>query len=489
MDRPLRIALTSSEVAPFAKTGGLGDVVAALARYLAAAGQDVRTFLPLYARIDTAGRGFVPVSFLQDVPLRMGERTFQFDVWTAPLPGSGVPVYFIHCPALYGRDGFYSQDADEGLRFAFLSRAVLECCQRMGWGPDVFHCNDWHTALLPLYLRTLYAWDGLFAHSRSVLTLHNVGYQGVFGAGVLGELDLTPFASYLHQEDLAAGRINFLKTGLLYAGVLTTVSRTHAEEIQTDRYGMGLQGMLRARRHQLFGIVNGIDAAEWDPANDPRIPHPYSVDDLSGKELDKLHLLASLGLDADPGAPLLGIVSRLTAQKGIDLCFEVLPTLLRQRNVRLAILGSGEPRYEEMFGQLQHGFPGRVCFYRGYNEPLAHLIEAGADIFLMPSLYEPCGLNQMYSQRYGTPPVVRKTGGLADTVEPFDRERGTGTGFVFEHYTPEGLAWAAHQAIDTYYERPLWQRLIANGMRRDFSWETQVQRYLDLYRALIAGRF
>ncbi len=489
MDRPLRICQASSELAPFAKTGGLGDVAASLARYLHRAGHDVRAFLPLYSKIDRSKHAFLPVSFLHDVPLRMGPHHFTFTVYTSPLPGTALPLYFIHCPALYDRDGFYTQDADEGLRFAFLSRAVIECCQRMGWAPDIVHTHDWHTALMPLYLRTLYAWDSLFAHTRTVLTLHNVGYQGVFGSGLLPDLELSGFTSYLFQDDLAAGRVNFLKTGVLYSGVLTTVSRTHALEIQTDRYGMGLQGLLRARADHLVGIVNGIDAEEWDPAADPHIPHPYSAADLSGKALDKLHLLDALGLAAEPRVPLMGVVSRLTAQKGLDLFFEVMPGLLSRRNARLVVLGNGERRYEEFFAGLQHGFPDRVIFYRGYSEPLAHLVEAGADLFLMPSLYEPCGLNQMYSQRYGTPPVVRKTGGLADTVEPFDPATGAGTGFVFEHFTPEGLAWAVNLALDVYQDREAWQRLMLAGMAQDFSWETQIERYVGLFRALLAGRF
>ncbi len=504
MDRPLRICQASSELTPFAKTGGLGDVAASLARYLDRAGHDVRAFLPLYSKIDRSQHSFFPVAFLRDVPISVGDRHLSFSAYTAPLPGVGThgggpPLYFIHCPALYDREGYYTQDADEALRFAFLSRAALECCQRMGWAPDIVHAHDWHTALMPLYLRTVYAWDRLFAGTKTVLTLHNVGYQGVFGSGLLPELGLAGVASYLYQDDLAAGRINFLKTGLLYAGVITTVSRTHALEIQTDRYGMGLQGVLRARGDHLVGIVNGIDAEEWDPANDPHIPHPYSAADLSGKAANKADLLASLGLAslglAAPGSaaeervPLLGVVSRLTAQKGFDLFFEVLPGLLARRNARLVVLGNGERKYEEFFAGLQHGFPDRVVFYRGYSEPLAHLIEAGADIFLMPSLYEPCGLNQMYSQRYGTPPVVRKTGGLADTVEPFDPGDGSGTGFVFEHFTPEGLAWAVNQALDLYQDREAWRRLMLAGMSRDFSWESQIERYVALYEALLAGHF
>lgn len=488
MPEPLSVCLVASELAPFAKTGGLGEVCAALGRYLHKAGHDVRPFLPLYSRIDTRTHSIVPVEFLQDVPLAMGGRALTFSVYTSPLPGSSLPVYLVHCPALYDRPGFYTQDPDEGVRFAFLSRAAIESCQRMGWGPQVFHCNDWHTALIPLYLRTLYSWDRLFQRTRTVLTLHNVGYQGIFGAHLLDELGLAGSREHLPQDDLAAGRVSFLKAGILYSGVLTTVSRTHAREIQSEAYGMGLQGMLRARSHHLVGIANGIDYDEWNPERDPHLPHPYSRQDLSGKAGNKRHLLDGFGLDGGEGAPLAGIVSRLTVQKGFDLCFTVLPALLSQRDLRLAVLGSGEARYEQLFAWLRESFPGRVGFYRGYSEPLAHLVEAGADLFLMPSRYEPCGLNQMYSQRYGTPPVVRRTGGLADTVEPYDPASGRGTGFVFEHFTPEGFRWALELALDTHRNREAWLRLVRNGMARDFSWDSQIDQYVALYRALVEGR-
>lgn len=485
---PLKVCLATSELAPFAKTGGLGDVCASLARYLPRAGCDVRAFLPFYSKVDTSQQLFVPVSFLRDVPIQLGSRTYAFTAFSARMPKADLPLYFIHCPALFDRPSIYTQDRDEPLRFAFFSRAVLECCQRMGWAPDVFHVHDWHTALIPLYLRTLYAWDQLFARSKTLLTIHNIGYQGVFSADVLNDIGLAPFASFLYQEDLLAGRLNFLKTGLLYAGALSTVSRTHAQEIQTDRYGMGMQAMLRARSDHLFGIVNGIDYDDWDPAKDPSLPYAYSADNLGGKALNKRHLSDGMGLGFEEEVPLFSIVSRLTAQKGFELCFEALPAFLRRRNARLMVLGTGEAGLEQFFHGLQRDFPGRVGFYRGYNESLAHLTEAGSDIFLMPSLYEPCGLNQMYSQRYGTPPIVRKTGGLADTVQPWDRASGQGTGFVFEHFTPEGLTWGLENAFSAYHDRDGWTRLVRNGMGQDFSWESQIERYVALYRALLAGQ-
>jgi starch synthase len=483
--KPVRIALVASEVAPYAKSGGLADVAGALSRYLARQGHDVRLFVPFYGQIDTAQNGpFVPVDFLRDVPLRLGRRSFRYTVFTRPDPDR-LGTYFLHCPELYHRESLYTSDPDEHLRFAFLSRAAVECCQRMGWSPQVIHTNDWHTGLLPLYLKRHYQWDRLFATTRTVLTIHNIGYQGVFGAEVLPELELEGCADLLYQEDLHAGRINFLKTGLLYADVLTTVSRTYAREIQTAEYGMGLEDILRRRAGSLVGIVNGVDYGDWNPSADPYIPHPYSVADLSGKAKNKRHLLDAMGLSFDEEVPVLGLVSRLVHQKGFDLLFDILPDLLARRDVRLTFLGSGEAKYARFFAQLQQAFPTKMSYYKGYSEELAHLIEAGADIFLMPSRYEPCGLNQMYSLRYGTVPVVRKTGGLADTVQLWNPSSRQGTGFVFDHFTTDGLRWALHTALDTYRDRDAWRTLQENGMKQDFSWEVQGQEYEALYRRLV----
>jgi starch synthase len=378
--------------------------------------------------------------------------------------------------------GIYQGDWADWLRFAFLTRAVLECAQRMGWGPDIVHCHDWHTALAPLFLKTLYNWDRLFDRTRSVLTLHNVSFQGVVDRARVADLDLTPYVDWLDVPRLAAGELNFLRTGLLHADVITAVSRTYAREIRTPELGFGVDGLLRARGDRVIGIVNGVDYDDWNPATDPHLPHPYSATDLAGKARMKQALLAGVGLEADSGVPVVGIVSRLTAQKGFDLCFGVLPELLARQDVRLVALGSGEERYERFFQALQQQFPGKASFYKGYNEPLAHWIEAGADIFLMPSRFEPCGLNQMYSLRYGTPPVVRRTGGLADTVEPWDPWSHQGTGFLFDSFDSASFAWALRNALVAYEDREGWAKLMQNGMARDFSWQVQGQEYVELYR-------
>lgn len=482
--KPLKICLACSELTPLAKTGGLADVSASLAAYLHNAGHDVRVLLPFYKTIDTNGLDIVPVDYMQQVPVSIGPRHGHYSIDMTVLPDSGLPVYLLRCPDLYDRDSLYTRDDDEHRRFILLSQAAIEMCQHMGFAPDIFHCHDWHTSLIPLYLKTRYAWDELFSKTKSVLTIHNIGYQGIFDAGIIGDLGIDWAENELHQGDLNLGRINFLKTGVLHAHQLTTVSPSYAQEILGDEYGMGLQDLLRARSNTLTGILNGINKKEWNPATDPLIPQTYSSKNLAGKVTCKLELMNELELKGGSDRPLIGVVTRLTGQKGIDLMQKALPTLLRERDFALAVLGSGESRYEQFFSLLQNSFRDSVCFYCGYSNKLAHRIEAGSDIFLMPSLYEPCGLNQMYSLKYGTVPVVRQTGGLADSVELVDPKSGQGTGVLFRDYSETALTWAIGAALDLYDRKPLWQKIIRNGMAKDFSWEHQGAVYVELFRHL-----
>jgi starch synthase len=488
----VNVLFVASEVAPFAKTGGLGDVAAALPRALAAQkrGHDVRIVMPMYGRLKGAEAAELVI---REVSLDLGSTRVVFSVHTAPLPGTTVPVYFVHCAGLYGRQGIYTTDHDEHLRFALLNWAALSICQRLGFRPDVIHANDWQTALLPLLLRSVFAWDRLFAQTRTVLTIHNIGHQGSFDARVLSDIGLAQSAHHFHQDQLREGRINFLLTGLLYANAITTVSPTYAREIQTPEHGVGLDAYLRERSNVLFGILNGIDEGEWSPETDEKIPHRFTSEDLSGKELDKQALLAAGGLPYVHEVPVIGIVSRLAWQKGFDLCFNVLPRLLARRSTQLVVLGTGEPQYEQLFSSLARKFPRQVAYLSAFSEPMAHLIEAGSDMFLMPSRYEPCGLNQMYSLRYGTPPIVHRTGGLADTVAPFDRSTGRGNGFVFEHFDETGLTFALTQALRTWgtgtgADRATWQKLQANGMRSHFGWDERVAAYEMVYRMVAPGR-
>jgi len=483
--RPLRILLLAAEVAPFAKTGGLADVAAALTRYLAGQGHDVKLLMPFYGSVQRGRWSPRPHPKLAGMRLGFGSRDYSYSVVTAALPKSSTEVSFLHCPELYARDGIYTWDRDEHVRFGLFARAALEVCQWLQWSPDVIHCNDWHTGLAPLYLKAAYAWDKLFERTRTVLTIHNIGYQGVFPAETVQELGFGSHAHLLHQGDLTAGKLNFLKTGVIYADALTTVSETYAREIQTQDFGMGLAELLRARADAVVGIVNGVDYTEWDPAHDVQIPQRYSARDLGGKRVCREQLLARMKLTPSSTAPVFGIVSRLTAQKGFELLPEVLPGLLKG-DVRLCVLGSGEERYEQYFHWLHGANPGKISFWAGYDEELSHWIEAGSDFFLMPSLYEPCGLNQMYSLRYGTVPIVRKTGGLADTVEQFDRTMKRGTGFLFEEFSAGALDDAIRSALECYRDPESWRALQQNGMERDFSWERQGKTYVELYGRLSA---
>jgi len=479
----MKIMLVSAEVAPFAKAGGLGDVSAALPRALGAEGHDVRIVMPMYAKVHGPGRHFEVL--IPEITFEMGPHRVRIEVYSAPLPGTTVPVYFVRCPSLYDRPSIYGNAPDEHLRFGVLNWAALKICQYLGFAPDILHCNDWQTCLIPLLVRTVFAWDALFAHTGTVLTIHNLGHQGTFPAQVAYEVGLGPALSQVHQDELAAGRFGFLLTGLLHAHRLTTVSPTYAREIQTPEHGVGLDRVLRARSDTLHGILNGIDEQEWDPEADPHLAQPFSADHLEGKERCKQVLMQHMGLPYGSNIPVIGIVSRLVWQKGFDLCMEVLPDLLRHRRVQLCVLGTGEPRFEDFFRRLARAFPQQVAYQDVFSEPRAHQIEAGADLFLMPSRYEPCGLNQLYSLRYGTAPIVYNTGGLADSVWQYEPTENRGTGFVFEHFNASGLTWALLRALDLWPNRAPWQAMQRRGMALPLGWRHRVGQYIDVYRKAV----
>ena len=426
------------------------------------------------------------VEGLQNIDVNVGPHRYVMSVMTTPMPGSTASIYLIDCPVLYSRPTLYTADPDEHLRFLAFTRAVFTCCRRMQWSPQILHCNDWHTAFAPLFLKAAYDRDPVFARTRSALTIHNIGYQGVFASSAIEDLALGPKNYLLHQDDLRAGRINPLRHGIIYADAITTVSPTHAREICTDQYGMGMQDSLRARGSSLTGILNGVDYDEWDPRHDRYLPLRFDPDTLGVKAQLKEKLIERLGLGVPATTPLAGMVSRLASQKGIDLMFESLPQVLEWRDCAFVALGSGDAQYETFLAGLQENFPGRVVFRRGYDDELAHWIEAACDMFVMPSLYEPCGLNQMYSLRYGTVPIVRKTGGLADSVENYDPGTGHGTGIVFDDFDSEALEWGLNMALDLYAEPEHWAQMVRNGMQRDFSWQRQGGLYVELYRRLIA---
>jgi len=468
--------MVASEAAPYAKTGGLADVLGALPQALVRLGEEVGVVLPRYRGVFTPDAELVA----GDVRIVVGPHTYQ--VWIDQVIRQGVRYFFVNCPVLYDRPGIYGDSygsyPDNPVRFAVLNHAAIAVA-RYVFHTDIFHVHDWQCGLLPVYLRENFSGDPTFFGARCVLTVHNLGYQGNFGSYVLGDVGLD--RSTFHPDGLEFwGDVSFLKAGIVWSDAITTVSPTYAQEIQTPEYGFSFDGLLRSRASKLTGIVNGIDFDYWNPETDPYIPAHYSLDDLSGKQACKKALLEEMGLPVDLDRPLIGIVSRFAYQKGFDLMGEVAESL-RHQDVAVAVLGSGESRYEDMFRYFAWVSPDHFALRLGYDEGLAHRIEAGSDMFLMPSLYEPCGLNQMYSLRYGTVPVVRATGGLEDTV---DDE----TGFKFRDFNAEGLSWAIQTALVAYADRTDWKERMAKGMAKDFSWAASAQAYQRLYRQLASFR-
>jgi starch synthase len=480
----LKLCILSAEIVPFAKTGGLADVAGALLRNLNGMGHDARAFMPLYPTVRSSFPDLLPVLGAQRAELSIGDTEYWFSLLTTNLPGSSAPVYFIDCPALFDRPSLYTLDPDEHRRFLLFTRATLEGCRLLGFAPHIFHCNDWHTAFLPLYLKTLYASDSLLARAKSLLTIHNIGYQGIMSSAAAPELGLGAAWTLLDQGDIARGVINPLKTGIKHAHAVSTVSPTYAREIRDGPLGMGLQLALRERADGVTGILNGVDYEEWDPRHDPHLSAHFSPQDLRGKLINKEMLIATADLKVPTSQPLIGMVTRLAEQKGIDLLMDSLPALLQSRDFGLVVLGSGDSQYVAFFEELARRFAGRVSYRAGFDEPLAHLIEAGSDIFLMPSRYEPCGLNQLYSLRYGTIPIVRNTGGLADSVQHFDPSTGRGTGCVFNDYDSPAVRWAVNTVLDWYADPRSWLPLVQNAMAKDFSWTRQIEAYDSLYRSL-----
>ena len=482
----LKIGHVAAEYAGLAQAGGLGDVVAALGKEFAQRGHDVRAFLPLYGGLNADALPLRPLPEVQEVAVPLGGVTSAFSACSLRVEGTEAELILVDCPQLYGGKGIYSGGGDEAVRFSLLARATLETCQRLGWSPDVLHCHDWHAALVPAYLKTEYAWDETIRGAATLLTIHNMAYQGIFSDDVVPRLGFQRPGHALAPA--GTGQVNFLRTGIEQADLLSTVSPTYAREIQGPVRGEGLHEVLRRRSGDLVGILNGVDYETWSPESDALIPQTYSTGDLTGKRVCRDRLLQRLELRADPAGPVFGVVSRLVGQKGLDLVPAAMEKALQEHDARLAVLGTGDDAIERAFATLREKQPDRVGYVNDFDVRLAHWIEAGADVFLMPSRFEPCGLNQMYSLRYGTVPVVYRTGGLADTVKPFDAGSGTGTGFVFEHHDLAGLTWAVGEAVKVFASRELWRRLQASGMQQDFSWSLQAEHYLELYNRLAARK-
>lgn len=483
--------MVTSEVVPFAKAGGLGDVVAALSKELHHQGHDVRIILPRYYSIDRSELEIIPGPL--EIPMGFGQ--LWTEIYTANLPDTEVPVYFIEHEGMFGRDGIYGPSTsteypDNVKRFTMLSRGAFQLCKKLNWIPDVMHAHDWSSALIPVYL---YTWEQhtQFKKTAGVFTIHNLGYQGIFKKAAIHYTQLTWKHFHLNGFEYY-DKLNFLQAALRNADLITTVSPTYAEEIQTPEYGFQMDGILRHRRGDLFGVLNGIDYSQWDPEYDPHIPYHFSDSKPDNKQRVKETLQKQCGFAIRPDIPLVGMISRLVDQKGIGPLFGpthgTMYDICKDMALQMVVLGTGERWCEEELRRLEQILP-NLKVYLHYDNALAHMIEAGSDFFLMPSEYEPCGLNQMYSLRYGTLPIVRRTGGLADTVKNYKQETGEGTGFVFDTLSPQSIYDTVGWAVWTYYNTPKdIMKMRKRAMRLRFSWENSAERYAELYQWAIDRR-
>jgi starch synthase len=483
----MHIVFAASECVPFVKTGGLADVVGALPRELVKLGHKVTVYLPLYAAVrpHLEGEWKYAASSIT-IPFQHYNR------FAGIVDGGerdGVKYYFVDCPELFDRQGIYGPNGgaygDNAERFGLFARAVLEGCKQLGV-PEVFHVHDWQASLIPVFLHTIYRSDPTLQKAGVVLTVHNAGYQGWFPPATTEQL-LLPWEIFTFDKLEHYNTFNFLKGGVVYSDMLTTVSPKYAEEIQTPEGGNGLDGAFGQRSADLRGILNGVDYAEWDPGTDGNLAAHYTPEDLAGKSECRADLLHAFGLDVPDSTPVIGIVSRFATQKGFDLLKDV-GGRLAERDVAIVALGTGEPVYEHFFRELAYANSARVGVQIRYDEAMAHKIEAGSDIFLMPSRFEPCGLNQIYSLKYGTVPVVRATGGLDDTVEEWNRERKSGTGFKFVDYSPQAFLDAIDRALEAFHHEDCWRQLMRNGMAQNFSWDEPARQYAAVYEEVARRR-
>jgi starch synthase len=478
----LKIMLASSEMTPFAKTGGLADVISSLPKALNHLGNiDVITVLPKYSFI------YDSAYYLKELPdtIKFTISGFPYEIKVKYLEFNGCKAYFLEHVGILTRNDIYGDD--DGYRFGFFSRAVIELAKFLDFKPDVFHCHDWHVGMIPVYIKTLYRNDPFFKDTATVFTIHNLAYQGRFPKELLPFLEIG-WEEFKVEKLEFWNEINFIKAGIVYSDIVNTVSKKYSEEIQTPEFGEGLDSVLRSRANDLYGIINGIDYDVWNPATDEKIPVKYDLSSIEGKVENKLALQRELGLPQDAQIPVIGFVSRLTSQKSPDLIVDAAHDIISS-GAQLALLGTGEEHYKYLFRKLASDYPNNVASETSFNDSLARLIYAGSDMFLMPSRFEPCGLSQLISMRYGTIPVARRTGGLADTVHEYDPTTGRGTGFLFDDISSGALAWAVKRAVDVYHnDKPVWHVMVANAMESDFSWGNSAREYVDLYRKAIEKR-
>ena len=475
----MKILIVTPEAVPYVKTGGLADVTGALVKEYRRMGEEAYIILPLYKKTKGGQSSLRDTGIKIRVPA--GDKIREGKIFS-----NQSPAYFIGCDEFFDRQELYGTPkgdySDNASRFIFFSRGVLETCKRLNLKPDIIHCNDWQTALIPFYLKTLYKEDDFFIKTATLLTVHNLGYQGLFSSS---EMPLTGVGRELfNPEDIKFyGKINFLKAGLISADILTTVSNAYAKEILYKEFGFGLEGVLKKRETDLYGVINGIDYEEWDPSKDKFIPENFSIENLKGKAECRRQLVRELSFETEK-RPLIGMVGRFCAQKGLDLVLESIAELL-SLEVNLVILGRGDEAFHIGFSEAAKEYKGRFSVITGSEEPLAHKIYAGSDFFLIPSRYEPCGLVQLIASRYGSIPIARRTGGLADTIQDYDPLTSEGTGFLFSDYTPSAMLDAIKRALCVYTDRDKMQKMIINVMKKDFSWERSAKRYIELYNVAI----
>lgn len=491
--KKLKILFVTSEVVPFMKTGGLADVSSALPQMLSEMGHEVRIVVPKYGAVDERKFKIHEVVRLKDLQIKIGNKDVVFSLKSCFLPGPKVRVqiYFLDNQEYFGsRNSLYIDpktgkdypDNDE--RFILLSRSVFELISKLGWVPDIIHCNDWQTGLIPAYLKTKFNSDPLFTKFKTLFTVHNLSYQGIFPKSSFAKTEL-PAELNSEKGLLLNGKINYLKTGLVFADVINTVSETYANEIRTDdKLSSGLKPVLVKRKNDLYGIVNGIDTRVWNPEKDKHLPKKYSAKNIEAKLINKKELADKFGFKYSEDVPIIGLISRLYDDKGLDLVSKIFPNLMKF-DIQMVLLGTGDKKYHTFFEKMSRTYKNKFACYLGFNDELAHLIEGGADIYLMPSKYEPCGLNQMYSLAYGTVPLVRETGGLADTVKRFNEKTGEGTGFVFKKYDGAELLKEMNHALKLFKDKKTWMKIVKNGMKEDFSWNSSAKKYLDLYKTIL----
>ncbi len=480
----MKILYASPEVVPFAKTGGLADVAGALPKAIKELGHDIRIVLPKYQMVDAAKWGLNLVA--SGIAVTIGNSTETADVYESVIPDSDVPVYFIGNDKFFNRKELYTVAGkdyeDNAERFIFYCKAALEFLKQKGWRPDIVHCNDWQSAMMIAYIKLLN--DPYFSKAATVYSVHNMAYQGMFPKEKFGLTGISWDHLNYHEME-AYGTFNVSKTGFVYADMISTVSETYGKEIQTKEYGCGLDALLRERSQDILGILNGIDYDLWDPAKDPAIPKKYSVNTISLKYDNKAALQRKNGLKEDPKIPLVGIVTRLADQKGLDIIAGAIEDIF-SLGYQMVVLGTGEPKYHELLKKEKLKHPDSIGVNLGFDAALAQLIYAGCDMFLMPSRYEPCGLGQMISFKYGTVPIVRKTGGLADTVFEYDTETGEGNGFVFTDPTSKAFLDTMKRALAVYKDKKSWDSLVKKIMKLDFSWNSSAKKYISLYMKAIA---